>query len=115
MKAGESFEPVVNAVVAALEAQRSAFLTNWLLIILIACAVLVALGVLISLAKIHEIEQHTNGIMAKLIDATRLLGIEEGKDAEQLAEVKRQIGKDVPPILPDPDKLTPTATNDQGS
>jgi len=86
---GESFEPVVNAVVAALEAQRSAFLTNWLLVTLILAAVLVAAGVILCLAKIHEIEKHTNGIMAKLIEATRLLGIEEGRQQEE----KEQAGK----------------------
>lgn len=76
-------EPVINAVIAALEAQRSALLTNWLLVLVIIVAAMLAVGIVAVLFKVNAIQEHTNGIMAKLIEATRLLGIEEGAESER--------------------------------
>lgn len=72
-------EPVINAVIAALEAQKSAFLTNWLLATLIVMASLVAVGVGISLVMIHRIQEHTNGMHTQLVETTRKLALIEGE------------------------------------
>jgi len=72
-------EPIINAVLAALEAQRSAFLTNWLLVALIIIAAMVAVGVGFVLAGVNQIREHTNGMHTALVDATRKLALIEGE------------------------------------
>jgi len=76
---GTSPEPVINAVLAALEAQRSAFLTNWLLVTLIVVAAMVAVGVGFVMAAVNQIREHTNGMHTALVDATRKLALIEGE------------------------------------
>ena len=83
-------EPVINAVIAALEAQRSALLTNWLLVLVIIVAAMLAVGIVAVLFKVNAIQEHTNGIMGKLIEATRLLGIEEGAENERKKQETEQ-------------------------
>jgi len=87
-------EPVINAVLAALEAQRSAFLTNWLLVTLILIAALVALGVGAVLVLVNRIQEHTNGMQTALVEATRKMALIEGEvkgRTDQQAEDKERI------------------------
>jgi len=72
-------EPVINAVLAALEAQKSAFLTNWLLVALLISAVMIVGGMLIILAKIQTVKEQTDGMHSELIEATRKLALIEGE------------------------------------
>jgi len=74
-------EPVINAVLAALEAQRSAFLTNWLLVTLTIIATMVAIGIGFVMAAVNQIREHTNGMHTALVDATRKLALIEGEVA----------------------------------
>lgn len=71
-------EPIINAVLAALEAQRSALLTNWLLGVVIVGAVILVIGVVVVTIKLEKIQQQTDGMHQALIDATRKLALIEG-------------------------------------
>jgi len=72
-------EPVINAVLAALEAKESAFLTNSLLFALIIIAGMVALGVGFVIVAVNQIRVHTNGMHNELVSATRKLALIEGE------------------------------------
>ena len=72
-------EPIINAVLAALKAQESAFLTNWLLATLIVLALLAGVGVVIIMFAVREIKQHTNGMHNELVETTRKLALIEGE------------------------------------
>ena len=72
-------EPIINAVLAALEAQHSAYLTNWLLTVLLVGAALVLVAAVVGLAKISAIEAHTNGMHGELLVAARKLALIEGE------------------------------------
>jgi len=83
----KSPEPVINAVLAALEAQRSALLTNWLLVSLIIIAAIVAIGTGFIMAGVNQIREHTNGMQTALVEATRKLALIEGEVKGRAAQV----------------------------
>ena len=72
-------EPVINAVLAALEAQKSAFLTNWLLVALLIGALLIVGGLLVVLSRIQIVKEQTDGMHVELMEATRKLALIEGE------------------------------------
>jgi len=72
-------EPIINAVLAALEAQRSAFLTNWLLVAILIVAMILVVAVLVAIGRIIVIQQQTDGMHKALIEATRKLALIEGE------------------------------------
>ena len=72
-------EPIINAVLAALEAQRSAFLTNWLLVAILIVATVLIAAVFIAIGKIIVIQQQTDGMHKAMIEATRKLALIEGE------------------------------------
>jgi len=72
-------EPIINAVLAALEAQRSAFLTNWLLVAILIVATILVVAVLVAIGKIIVIQQQTDGMHKSMIEATRKLALIEGE------------------------------------
>jgi len=79
-------EPVINAVLAALEAKESAFLTNSLLVSLIIIAGMVAIGIGFVMAAVNQIREHTNGMHTALVDATRKLALIEGEVAGRASQ-----------------------------
>ena len=88
-------EPLINAVLAALKAQESAFLTNWLLVALLIIAVVAVICAGLILSKVITIQEHTNGMHTELVAATRKLALIEGEvkgrldqRTEDLAEPK---------------------------
>ena len=88
-------EPLINAVLAALKAQESAFLTNWLLVALLIIAVIAVICAALILSKVITIQEHTNGMQTALVETTRKLALIEGEvkgrldqRTEDLAEVK---------------------------
>jgi len=82
----KSPEPVINAVLAALEAQRSALLTNWLLASLIIIAAIVAVGTGVLMVAVQRIQEHTNGMHTELVSATRKLALIEGEVAGRASQ-----------------------------
>ena len=90
-------EPVINAVLAALEAQRSALLTNWLLVSLILVAAIVAIGTGFIIAGVNQIREHTNGMQTALVEATRRLALIEGEVKGRAAQVIEDSGAEPKP------------------
>jgi hypothetical protein len=90
-------EPIINAVLAALEAQRSAFLTNWLLASLLIVAVALVIAVLIAVSKIIVIQQQTDGMHKSMIEATRKLALIEGEVIGREGQKKEDKADDVVP------------------
>jgi len=72
-------EPVINAVLAALEAQRSAFLTNWLLVALLIGAFIIVGGLFIMIQRLTIIREQTDGMHKALLLAERKLALIEGE------------------------------------
>jgi hypothetical protein len=72
-------EPIINAVLAALKAQESAFLTNWLLVALLLIAIVAVVCAALILSKVNTIQEHTNGMHTALVETTRKLALIEGE------------------------------------
>jgi hypothetical protein len=90
-------EPIINAVLAALEAQRSAFITNWLLAALLIVAVVLVVAVIIAIAKIAIIQQQTDGMHKSMIEATRKLALIEGEVIGREGQKKEDKADDATP------------------
>ena len=82
----KSPEPVINAVLAALQAQQSAALTNGLLVTLIILGTVVSLGIGFVMIAVHQIRLHTNGMHTALVEATRKLALIEGEVAGRASQ-----------------------------
>ena len=82
----QSFEPVVQAVIAAMAAQDAAWRTNWMLVIVIMIGMIIILLNIYMVIEINKLKHQTNGILQMLLLATRKLGLVEGEAIGRAAE-----------------------------
>jgi len=76
-------EAIINAAVAANIAAASAYQAFVLSIIILGAVVISTIVTIIVAVKFHELEKNTNSIKDALIEATRKLGLIEGRALEK--------------------------------
>lgn len=77
--APHNFEPIVQAVIAAMAAQEAAWRTNWMLaIIILFGAIIISIGIYM-IIELNRVKHQTDGILQTLLLATRKLGLAEGE------------------------------------